>query len=150
MKPKRQNRHSEDRVNASPEQQTILAVDDDGAIRGLLSRALEMAGYRVLLADGGRNAIEQFEATNEPVHLLLTDVVMPDLTGPVVAERLTSQQPDLPVLFISGFHDADMVQRFVSSKGFRLLSKPFTIDGLLRAVRDSLSRRTRLAAKSPC
>ncbi len=135
-------------MNASPEQQTILAVDDDGAIRGLLSRALEMAGYRVLLADGGRSAIEQFESMNEPVDLLLTDVVMPDLTGPVVAERLTSRHPDLPVLFISGFHDADMIQRFVSSKGFRLLSKPFTIDGLLRAVRESLGLETRRAAQS--
>jgi DNA-binding NtrC family response regulator len=132
----------------SAEPQTILAVDDDGAIRGLLGRALGMAGYRVVLADGGRDAIERFEAMEEPVHLLLTDVVMPDLTGPVVAERLTSRQPDLPVLFISGFHDADMVQRFVTLKGFRLLSKPFTIEGLLRAVRDSLGRRTMHAAKS--
>lgn len=121
-------------------QATILAVDDDGAVLSLLGRALTHAGYRVMLADGGRSAIEQFDACAEPVHLLVTDVVMPDLTGPVVAEQLTSKQPGLPVLFISGFHDADMVQRLVTSKGFAILAKPFTIDSLLRTVRQCLGR----------
>ena len=64
---------------------------------------------------------------------------MPDLTGPVVAERLRSRQPDLKVLFISGFHDADIVQRFVMREGLTLLPKPFTVDGLLRVVEESLS-----------
>src|SRR5215469_4840366 len=127
---------------------TILAVDDDGAILALLGRALSQAGYRVMLADGGRNAIEQFESSSDPVHLLLTDVVMPDLTGPVVAEQLTHRQPNLPVLFISGFHDADMVQHFVKSKGFSLLPKPFTIDSLLRTVRECLGRDGQHTSKS--
>jgi DNA-binding NtrC family response regulator len=63
---------------------------------------------------------------------------MPDLTGPVVAERIRSQQPDLPVLFISGHHDADQLHRFVTEKGFALLPKPFTMEGLLRGVDDAL------------
>lgn len=113
---------------------TILAVDDDRVVLGLLDSVLSMAGYRVLTADGGRNAIEVFEKSVDPVNLLLTDVMMPDLTGPVVAERLCSVQPDLPVLFISGFHDADLVQRFVTAKGFSLLPKPFTVDALLKVV----------------
>ena len=69
------------------------------------------------------------------------DVEMPDLTGPVLAERLRASQPNLPVLFISGFHDADLVQRFVTNKGFALLSKPFNAAGLLRVVEDSLVGR---------
>ncbi len=113
---------------------TILAVDDDRVVLGLLDSVLSMAGYHVLTADGGRHAIEVFESNTGPVNLLLTDVMMPDLTGPVVAERLRSRQPDLAVLFISGFHDADLVQRFVTSKGFSLLPKPFTVDALLRVV----------------
>ncbi len=113
---------------------TILAVDDDRVVLGLLDSVLSMAGYRVLTADGGRNAIEVFEKSPEQVNLLLTDVMMPDLTGPVVAERLRSRRPDLAVLFISGFHDADLVQRFVTAKGFSLLPKPFTVDALLRVV----------------
>ncbi|HEY2013757.1 MAG TPA: response regulator [Bryobacteraceae bacterium] len=118
---------------------TILAVDDDSAILGLLDEILSQAGYKVLLANGGWSAIQAYEECREPVHLLLTDVIMPDLTGPVVAERLRSRQPDLQVLFISGFHDADLVQRFVTRKGFSLLPKPFTVDGLLRGVEESLT-----------
>jgi DNA-binding NtrC family response regulator len=118
---------------------TILAVDDDRAVLGFLDQSLRMAGYHVLLADSGWNAIHVYENSTEPVHLLLTDVIMPDLTGPVVAERLRSLQPDLRVLFISGFHDADVVQRFVMRKGFTLLPKPFTLDGLLRVVEESLN-----------
>lgn len=118
---------------------TILAVDDDHSVLGLLDEVLRQAGYRVLLANGGWSAIHAFENSVEPVHLLLTDVIMPDLTGPVVAERLRSRQPDLQVLFISGFHDADLVQQFVTRKGFSLLPKPFTVDGLLRVVQESLT-----------
>jgi DNA-binding NtrC family response regulator len=118
---------------------TILVVDDDRSVLGIIEQALRMAGYRVLAADCGRNAIELYQNAGEPIHLLLTDVIMPDLTGPVVAERLRRHQPDLQVLFISGFHDADMVQRFVTAKGFTLLPKPFTIDALLRVVGEALT-----------
>lgn len=118
---------------------TILAVDDDRSILRLMDTVLRSAGYRVLLADCGRKAILAYENSPQPVNLLLTDVIMPDLTGPVVAEQLLSRQPDLPVLFISGFHDAGMVQRFVTLKGFTLLPKPFTVGGLLRGVQESLS-----------
>ena len=119
---------------------TILAVDDDQLVLHLLEEVLRSAGYRVLTASGGWSAISAYESLNSPVHLLLTDVIMPDLTGPVLAERLRSRQPDLRVLFISGFHDADLVQRFAGDKGFSVLSKPFTVEGLLREVRQSLTR----------
>ena len=76
---------------------TILAVDDDRGILNLLESVLQEAGYIVLVADGGRNAIQMFEDCASPVHLLLTDVIMPDLTGPVVAERLLERQPELLV-----------------------------------------------------
>jgi DNA-binding NtrC family response regulator len=119
---------------------TILAVDDDRMILHLLEEVLRTAGYRVLIADGGWSAIQTYESLGGPIQLLLTDVIMPDLTGPVLAERLRSRQPDLQVLFISGFHDAELVQRFVSIKGFSLLPKPFTVEGLLREVKQSLDR----------
>ncbi len=118
---------------------TILAVDDDRQVLELLSASLRNAGYHVLPADSGWNAVETYEKSAGPVSLLLTDVIMPDLTGPVLAERLRARQPDLPVLFISGFHDAELVQRFVTLKGFRLLSKPFTVSALLRVVEQALS-----------
>jgi two-component system cell cycle sensor histidine kinase/response regulator CckA len=118
---------------------TILVVDDDRNILELLEKTLGTAGYRVLTADGGWSAVEVYDNTPNRVDLLLTDVIMPDLTGPVLAERLRGRQPDLQVLFISGFHDADMVQRFVTHKGFTLLPKPFTVDALLRVVEQSLN-----------
>jgi two-component system cell cycle sensor histidine kinase/response regulator CckA len=117
----------------------ILVVDDDHGILKLLEFALQDAGYSVLSADGGRTAIRVFEGCSAPVHLLLTDVIMPDLTGPVLAERLRQRQPDLQVLFMSGFHDAELVQHFVTDKGFNLLPKPFTVESLLRSVQDVLS-----------
>jgi two-component system, cell cycle sensor histidine kinase and response regulator CckA len=117
---------------------TILAVDDDAAVLRLLETALHAGGYHVLLANGGWQALQIYESCGRPVRLLLTDVIMPDLTGPVLAERLLLKQPDLPVLFISGFHDADLVQRFARRKGFALLPKPFTVAGLLRAVEEAL------------
>jgi DNA-binding NtrC family response regulator len=120
-------------------QATILAVDDDRAVLGFLKQSLIAAGYRVLTAAGGWEALEAYEKAGRPIHLLLTDVIMPDLTGPVLAERLRARQPGLPVIFISGFHDADLVQRFVTARGFTLLPKPFAIDALLRAVQDALS-----------
>lgn len=117
---------------------TILAVDDDADVLRLLDTALRAAGYRVLAADGGWSALQLYESSQSPIRLLLTDVIMPDLTGPVLAERLLLKQPDLPVLFISGFHDADLVHRFVRHKGFALLPKPFTVAGLLRVVEEVL------------
>ena len=122
---------------------TILAVDDDQSVLSLLENVLSSAGYRVLTAGGGWEAVRAFEDRESAIQLLLTDVIMPDLTGPVLAERLRSRQPDLQVLFISGFHDADLVQRFVTNKGFTLLSKPFTMEALLRVVQDSLAGVTR-------
>jgi two-component system, cell cycle sensor histidine kinase and response regulator CckA len=126
--------------NTNGTSHTILAVDDDQLVLHLLGEVLRSAGYQVLTANGGWSAISTYESLGAPVHLLLTDVIMPDLTGPVLAERLRSRQPDLRVLFISGFHDADLVQRFAGDKGFSVLAKPFTVEGLLREVRESLTR----------
>ena len=116
---------------------TILAVDDDHGVLSLLEQVLHEAGYRVLIADGGWSAVREFERSDEPVELLVTDVIMPDLTGPVLAERLRTNKPDLRVIFISGFHDADLVHRFVTRRGFTLLPKPFTVDALLRVVEEA-------------
>jgi DNA-binding NtrC family response regulator len=124
---------------------TILAVDDDRDVLNFLEFVLQDAGYRVLRAEGGRNAVEVYESCGQPIDLLLTDVIMPDLTGPVVAQRLRARQPDLPVLFISGHHDADLLQRFVTQKGFALLPKPFTMDSLLRGVSEALKPWTFVA-----
>jgi two-component system, cell cycle sensor histidine kinase and response regulator CckA len=124
---------------------TILAVDDNPEVLTFLEMVLQDAGYRVLRAEGGRNAVEVYESYGQPIDLLLTDVIMPDLTGPVVAQRIRARQPDLPVLFISGHHDADLLHRFVKQKGFALLPKPFTTESLLRGVNEALKPWTFVA-----
>jgi two-component system cell cycle sensor histidine kinase/response regulator CckA len=118
--------------------ESILVVDDDPAILKIVGDVLATAGYTVLSAGGGWSAIETFESADQPPRLLVTDVIMPDLTGPVLAARLRKMRPELKVVFISGFHDTELVQRFVREQGFALLPKPFTPDGLLRTVRQSL------------
>lgn len=117
---------------------SILVVDDDPTVLQVMADILGQAGYRVLLAGGAWNAIETFEAAASPPHLLVTDVIMPDLTGPVLAARLRKRRPELKVLFVSGYHDTELVQRFVGQQGFALLAKPFTPDGLLRTVEQAL------------
>lgn len=126
---------------SSPPAPSILVVDDDDAVLRMMVEILRQAGYIVLLAEGGWNAIQVFEEAPSPPHLLVTDVIMPDLTGPVLAARLRKMRPDLKVLFVSGFHDTELVQRFVGQQGFALLPKPFTPDGLLRTVRDALAKK---------
>jgi two-component system cell cycle sensor histidine kinase/response regulator CckA len=113
----------------------IVAVDDDAAVLQLVSEVLRRAGYDVYPASSARPAIELFEAEAGNFDLLLTDVVMPDLTGPVLAKKLRSEHPGLPVLFMSGYHDTQMVQRFTRGEGYSLLPKPFTAEGLLNAVK---------------
>ena len=120
---------------------TVLAVDDDSAVLRFIGTVLEPAGYQVLFAEGGWNAIQAFGRADPPVSLLLTDVIMPDLTGPVLAAKLRALDPRLPVLFISGFRDTEMVRRLLTDEAYSLLSKPFTAEGLLRAVGDCLARR---------
>ncbi len=114
-------------------------MDDDRSVRDLLQTILTAHGYGVVTADGGWSAIHAFENASQPIDLLLTDVVMPDLSGPVLAEKLRALQPDLDVLFISGFHDSELVQRFASMRGFGLVPKPFTPEALLRAIEACLA-----------
>ena len=116
---------------------TILAVDDDHSVLGLLDSILSEAGYRVILANGGWDAIQAYEKSEERVNLLLTDVIMPDLTGPVVAERLRTRQPDLRVLFISGY--SGMASPDIKNPNVGFLSKPFQASVLAARVREILN-----------
>ena len=116
---------------------TVLVVEDDDAVRGFATRVLEQAGYRVLAAAGGIAALEiSREAT---VDLLLTDVVMPTMSGREVADRLTSIAPGVRVLFVSGHDENAIVRQGVLDPSIRYLAKPFTADGLIGAVDDVLA-----------
>jgi DNA-binding response OmpR family regulator len=104
---------------------TVLLVEDEDAVRAFSQRALESRGYRVLSASNGREALRISSEFGEPIDLLITDVVMPDLGGRAVAEALRAQRPTLRVLYVSGYTDDAVVRHGVQAGSDALLSKPF-------------------------
>jgi len=117
---------------------TILLVEDEMPVRKTTARMLERAGYTVLAAATAAEACDVFEQERSRIDLLLTDIVMPGMHGPVLAERLLAQRPDLRVLFVSGYSDM-----MPDTRGGRVkavfLAKPFSAVALLAAVREALS-----------
>jgi CheY-like chemotaxis protein len=119
---------------------TILVVDDEPEIRKLVAAMLTRSGYRVLLADTGENAVRLIRK-NPDTDLLLTDVVAPGMSGPMIADQIAALKPDIGVLFMSGYDDTQVVQRYVVGRGYSLLVKPFTMGELERKVREVLAGR---------
>lgn len=117
----------------------VLLAEDEPAVRGLVKKILERAGFRVLPAEDGEAAWELASALDEPIDLLITDVVMPRLYGTDLASRLARVQPELPVLFMSGYTDNDRLRRGVLDPGEAFLEKPFSPDELLGAARRLLA-----------
>jgi two-component system, cell cycle sensor histidine kinase and response regulator CckA len=118
--------------------ETILIVEDEDSVRSLTARTLRRIGYDVLEANNGAEALRLSERRQEPIHLLLTDVVMPRMSGREVAERLALMRPDMAVLFMSGY-TADVIARHgILEEGRLFLEKPFTPTALAARVREVL------------
>ncbi|SPE42660.1 hypothetical protein SBA3_650009 [Candidatus Sulfopaludibacter sp. SbA3] len=117
---------------------TILVVDDEPEIRKLVGAMVTQSGYLAITADSGEHALTLFKKQREPVELLITDVVQPGMSGPMLADRLTALQPGLKVLYISGYDNTHVVQKYVVEKGHALLPKPFTVEELRAKVREIL------------
>jgi DNA-binding response OmpR family regulator len=122
--------------------ETILVVDDEPDVCELARDCLVAAGYRVLQAGDGEEALRIAEAYTEPIHLLLTDVVMPRLNGVELAGRLTRQRHDTKVLYMSGFAVVGAQHELLSGPGLEpgdpILPKPFSPESLTRKVREVL------------
>jgi DNA-binding NtrC family response regulator len=118
----------------------MLVVEDDPGIRALVRQVLEMAGYTVIEAGAPTEALEAAERHDRPIHLLLTDVVMPELTGRQLAGRLAGRRPGLAVLYMSGYTDDAIVHHGRLDPDTAFLQKPFTPETLLRRVRDVLDQ----------
>jgi CheY-like chemotaxis protein len=116
--------------------ETVLLAEDEVAVRVLVRRVLDRAGYRVLEAESGPAALALLDAETGPVHLLLTDVVMPGMSGPELAARVTPRFPAMRVLYISGYTDEAIVQHGVLDPSVSFLEKPFTPEILLRKIRE--------------
>jgi two-component system cell cycle sensor histidine kinase/response regulator CckA len=118
----------------------VLLVEDEQAVRELTRDFLTRAGHIVLEADDCAHAIKICEQLTEPVDLLITDVVMPDMSGPELAARFASLHPDLAVLFVSGYAAESLHQHIADLSNIPLVSKPFTSETLLGEVDKLLSR----------
>jgi two-component system cell cycle sensor histidine kinase/response regulator CckA len=118
--------------------ETVLVVDDEAPLRRTARRVLEGGGYRVLEADSGASALVLVAALEEPLHLLLTDVVMPGMSGTELATRLCETHPALRVLYMSGYTDDTISHYGAFAPGVLLVEKPFTIADMMGKVREAL------------
>jgi CheY-like chemotaxis protein len=123
---------------SDPEKVTILVVDDEPEIRKLVGAMVSQLGYTALTADSGEHAVTLYKRHQGPIDLLITDVVAPGMSGPMLADKLTALQPDLKVLYISGYDNTHVVQKYVVEKGHSLLTKPFTVEDMKAKVRQLL------------
>jgi PAS domain S-box-containing protein len=118
--------------------ETVLLVEDEEELRRLVARILTSYGYRVLVAENGEEALRLAQQTQETIHLVLSDVIMPDLYGPEVARRIRALRPDVRVLHMSGYTDNAVVLQGVLDEGLPYLQKPFTPSALAARVREVL------------
>ena len=125
-----------------PREATVLLVEDEQSVRSVIERTLLDAGYRVLVASDGDEALRLGLAHLREIDLLLSDVVMPTLSGPLVAERLLTERPGLRVVLMSGYSD----RLFATEGGWdaraSFLEKPFSPNALLERIKQALGSAT--------
>jgi DNA-binding response OmpR family regulator len=114
---------------------SVLVIDDDPDVRGFVATTLEEQGYKVRQASDGRHGLA--EIARETPDLVVLDFIMPGLSGAEVANRILARQPDLPILFVSGYSETEAVKRVAPNAP--LLAKPFRADALDKAVRGALT-----------
>ena len=119
--------------------ETVLLVEDEKGVRELAREYLEMTGYTVIEAENGHTALELAALHSGPIHLLMTDVVMPGISGRELSERVKTIRPDIRVLFMSGYADQAVVHHGILETDAVLLQKPFTVAALAAKLRDILN-----------
>jgi CheY-like chemotaxis protein len=121
--------------------ETVLLAEDAASVRDVARQILERHGYTVLEAPNGRAALDIVAKHRGPIHLLLTDVVMPEMSGRQLADQLKAQRPEIKVLFVSGYTDDSVVRHGVLEAGIAYLQKPFSPDTLATKVREVLDAK---------
>jgi two-component system, cell cycle sensor histidine kinase and response regulator CckA len=119
--------------------EVVLLVEDERGVRELTREYLEMSGYTVLEATNGEAALRQAQDHTGPIHALITDVVMPGLSGRELSEQITKIRPQIKVLYMSGYTDQSAFRNGILEKGAELLQKPFGMSTLASKLRDILA-----------
>jgi DNA-binding NtrC family response regulator len=120
--------------------ETILVVEDEESILDLCRTILEQTGYRVFTASTPLQAIDMAESAGEPIHLLITDVVMPEMSGKELKDRLAGSHPGMQVLFMSGYTSDVIAHRGILEKDVHFIQKPFPLTSLAQKVRGILDQ----------
>ncbi len=128
--------------------ETVLLVEDEEIVRELVCEVLVEEGYNVMCAADGREALKMATDFDAPIHLLVTDVIMPHMNGPELAANLSAARPGLKILYITGYSDNDIGDHGVLDPRIELLQKPFTPQVLARKIRDVIqdSRQAQVAS----
>ena len=129
--------------------ETVLLVEDEPAVRIMTSRALQEFGYGVIEASGGHQALGVLERKDTRFDLLITDVILPGMDGPELARRAAELTPNLPVLFISGYTDDEIVRRGLLQAGQPFLQKPFTPEALAMQLTRLLKQKGKSDQRTP-
>jgi two-component system cell cycle sensor histidine kinase/response regulator CckA len=123
-------------VSSAPKgTETVLVVEDQDGIRDIVRESLRRNGYKVLIAVDGNEALQIASSFPDPIHLLVTDLVMPNIGGRELAQRLTPQRPEMKVLFMSGYSEDSALDIEEAGASAAVLQKPFSLDVLARSVR---------------
>ena len=122
--------------------ETILIVEDEEEVRKLARKILEKQGYRILETLNGDDALLACETRKSPIHLMLTDIVMPGMSGSELARLLKPLYPEIRILYMSGYTDNAIVRHGALGKGVNYIQKPFTMEGLARKVREVLDKES--------
>jgi len=128
--------------------ETILVVEDEKGVRSLVCETVKSGSYKVLEAEGAEKALKIAERHTRPIHLLLTDVVMPQTDGKELAKRLSTLHPETRVLYMSGYTDYAVAHHGITDGGTPFLRKPFLPDALLLKVREVLKMKRGLSSRS--
>ena len=120
-------------------QDTILLVEDEEAVRAFAARALRMRGYNVLEAGGGEEALEIVKSADNKIDLIITDVVMPNMDGPTMVRHVKALNPELPVIFMSGYAEEAFRRNDQNSEDIHFLPKPFGLKQLAAKVKEVLA-----------
>jgi CheY-like chemotaxis protein len=132
----------------SPATETILLVEDEDTVRESIAEYLQQSGYRVLKANGGPQALSIVEEFEAPIDLMLTDVIMPQMSGRELAQRMAAIHPNMKVVFVSGYSDNLLSSRQVLDPANVLLQKPIRLASLGKRLREILEPRGVASATS--